>query len=227
MKSFVLSISLFFLAVDMHAQELSQVTFSMGKNLSSLTFMTDQAILIKISADGKILEWGTDPGPGRYYTDPARWQPYIGRVDYYGPEYDSVLRGKVKSIGTCSLSYFGIYEPGPKCGKLKSIGSVALEYYDEYENEALRGKLRLAGTVLFTYYNAYDNEAFRGKLKSVGNTPITYYSTFDDKLISGKLKSIGTFIYTWYGSIDRREYQGAMKSGPVTQLINGITYLIR
>ncbi|MBK7560676.1 MAG: hypothetical protein IPP43_08950 [Chitinophagaceae bacterium] len=227
MKSFVLFMSLLFLSFGTHAQELSQVTFSLGKNLSSLTFLTDQAILIKISADGKVLEWGTDPGPGRYYNDPARWQPYIGRVDYYGPEYDSVLRGKVKSIGTCSLSYFGIYEPGPKCGKLKTIGSVALEYYDDYENEAFKGKLKFAGTVLFTFYGAYDNEALRGKLKSVGNTSITYYTTFDDKLISGKLKSIGMFNYTWYASFDRREFQGAMKSGPVSQLINGVTYLIR
>lgn len=227
MKSFVLSISFLFLAFGMYSQELYQVTFSGGKTLSSLSYLTDQEIIIKISADGKILEWGTDPGPGRYYNDPARLQPYIGRVDYYGPEYDSVLRGKVKSIGTCILSYYGAYETGTKTGKLKMIGSVSLDYYDDYENEALKGKLRFAGTVLFTYYASYDNEAYRGKLKSVGNTAVSYYSTFDDKLTAGKLKSIGTFNYTWYSSYDRKEYRGAMKSGPVTQIINGVTYLLR
>jgi hypothetical protein len=224
MNRIALLISLLFLSAVGYAQELTHVTFSAGTTLSSFSFRTDQDIIIRLSDEGKLLEWGTDPGPGRYYNDPRKLQPYLGRVEYYGQEYDSVFRGKVKSIGTCTFTYYGKYETAAKMGKLKTIGRVAVEYYDNYEDAAFKGKLRFAGSVLFTYYSSFENEAFRGKLKSVNNNSITYYSTFDDKALTGRIKSIGGFEYTWYSSYDR--FHGGLKSGSVTQLINGITFSI-
>jgi hypothetical protein len=224
MKEFLLIVSFLFIASGSHSQELAQVTFSGGTTLSYYSFRTDQEIIIRISEDGKILEWGTDPGPGRYYYDPRKLQPYLGRVEYFGPEYDSVFRGKVKSIGTCTFTYYGKFETGSKIGKLKTIGRLAADYYDNYEDASLKGKLKFTGSNLFSYYPSFENEAFRGKLKSVNNSAITYYSTFDDKSISGKLKSIGSFQYTWYSSYDR--FHGSLKYGNVTQNINGIIYNI-
>ena len=221
-------IAILFAGVTTRAQELSQVLFSGGATLSSFSFITDQKVVIRISEDGKLLEWGTDPGTGRYNYYTGKLQPYLGRVDYYpASEYDSVLRGKVKSIGTCMLKYFGGAEDRSKAGKLKTIGSVTLDYFASYENTLNQGKLKSAGYIMLDYYSASENEAFRGKLKTVGNTPIAYYSTFDDKMIKGKIKSIGSSSYTWYTSYDRKEYQGALKSGQVTQNINGVTYLLR
>ena len=223
-----ISLSLLLLTLCTYSQELSQVTFSGGATLASFSFITDQKVVIRISEDGKLLEWGIDPGTGRYNYYTGKLQPYLGRVDYYGPtEYDSVLRGKVKSIGTCILKYYGAAETNSKTGKLRSIGNVALHYYTNYENTINQGKLKSAGYILLDYYSTSENEAFRSKLKSIGNTPITYYSTFDDKIIKGKIKSIGSFAYTWYSSHDRREFQGALKSGPITQNINGVTYFLR
>lgn len=219
-----LLISFLFVATGTYSQELTHVTFSGGATLSSFSFRTDQEIIIRISDDGKVLEWGTDPGPGRYYYDPRKLQTYLGRVEYFGQEYDSVFRGKVKSIGTCTFTYYDKYETATKIGKLKTIGRVAVDYYDNYEDVAYKGKLRFAGSILFSYYSSFENEAFRGKLKSVNNNSITYYSTFDDKAIKGKIKSIGGFEYIWYSSYDR--YQGGLRSGSVTQIINGITYTI-
>jgi hypothetical protein len=228
MKRSFLILPLLLLAVCTYSQQLNQVSFSGGATLSSFSFITDQKVIIKISEDGKVLEWGTDPGPGRYYSYPGKLQPYMGRVDYYGAaDYDVALRGKVKSIGTCMLNYYGSGETTEKIGKLKSVGSVALDYYSNFENQAMKGKLKSAGYTSFEYYSSSENEAFRGKLKSVGNTAITYYSTFDDKLIKGKLKSIGSSAYTWYSSHDSQGYQGALKSGPMTQNINGVTYIVR
>lgn len=224
MNRIALLISFLFFAAGTYSQELSHVTFSGGATLSFFSFRTDQDIIIRISEDGKVLEWGTDPGPGRYYYDPRKLQPYLGRVEYFGQEYDSVFRGKVKSIGTCSFTYYGKYETETKIGKLKTIGRVAVDYYDNYEDAAYKGKLRFAGSVLFSYYSSFENEVFRGKIKSVNNNSITYYSTFDDKAIKGKIKSIGSFEYTWYSSYDR--YRGGLKSGSVTQIINGVTYTI-
>jgi hypothetical protein len=219
-----LLISFLFVAAGTHSQELTHVTFSGGATLSSFSFRTDQEIIIRISDDGKVLEWGTDPGPGRYYYDPRKLQPYLGRVEYFGQEYDSVFRGKVKSIGTSTFTYYDKYETAAKIGKLKTIGRLAVEYYDNYEDAAFKGKIRFAGSVLFSYYSSFENEAFRGKLKSINNNAITYYSTFDDKAIAGRIKSIGSFEYIWYSSYDR--YRGGLKSGSVTQIINSITYII-
>jgi hypothetical protein len=224
MKKYFLQISFLLTTIVTYSQELAQVNFSRGESLSSISFRTDQGIIIRISDDGKLLEWGTDPGPGRYYSDPRKLQPYLGRVDYFGPEYDSVFRGKVKSIGTCTFTYFGKYENTTIIGKLKTLGRITVDYFDNYEDAAFRGKIRFAGSVLFSYYSSFENEAFSGKLKSVNNIPITWYSTFDDKAIKGKIKSIGSNSYTWYASYER--YVGGLKFGSVTQIINGITFLI-
>jgi hypothetical protein len=224
MKKIALSISLLFIAAVVYSQELNHVTFSGGATLSFFSFRTDQEIIIRISEDGKVLDWGTDPGPGRYYNDPLKLQPYLGRVEYFGQEYDSVFRGKVKSIGTCTFTYYDKYETASKTGKLKTIGRVALDYFDNYEDAAYKGKLKFAGPVLFSYYSSFENEAFRGKLKSVNNNSITYYSTFDEKASIGKLKSIGGLEYSWYPSYDRS--RGGLKSGSISQVINNITYTI-
>lgn len=226
MKRLLMPVSLLLLTLSTYSQELSFVTFSGGASFSSFSFTTDQQIIIKISDDGKVLEWGNQQEPGRYYNTPGKLQAYMGRVDYYGTEGDSISKGKVKSIGTCSFTYYGAYEMPEKIGKLKSIGRVALDYYTNYENAAFKGKLKFAGNTLFSYYASHENEAFLGKLKSVANTTITYYSTFDDKLIKGKIKSIGAFNYLWYSSFDSRGYQGGLKSGTLAQNVNGVTYLL-
>jgi hypothetical protein len=224
MARFYLTVLPLFAAAFAFSQDLSQVRFSDGAKLSSFSFVTDQQIVIRISEDGKLLEYGTDPGPGRFNYYSGKLRPYLGRVDYYGPEYDSVLRGKVKSIGTCMLSYYGSSDMESKAGKLKSIGRVALDYFSGFESPANKGKLRSAGFVLFDYYSSSENEAYGGKLKSLGNTPITYYSSFEDKLIKGKVKSIGMVNYTWYTSNDNR---GGIKTGQYIENINGVTYILR
>jgi hypothetical protein len=100
MNRIKLLIFFLFFVSSSYSQELTGVTFSRGETLSYFSFKTDQDIVIRISDDGKINEWGTDPGPGRYYYDPKKLQPYLGRVEYFGQEYDSVFRGKIKSICT-------------------------------------------------------------------------------------------------------------------------------
>jgi len=201
MRKIALLTSLLFIAAGAYSQELTHVTFSGGATLSFFSFRTDQDIILRISGDGKVQEWGTDPGPGRYYYDPRKLQPYLGRVEYFGQEYDSVFRGKVKSIGTCTFTYYDKYETASKIGKLKTIGRIPVDYYDNYEDAA-----------------------YKGKIKFANNISISYYSTFDEKASIGKLKSIGSFEYIWFPSYDR--YRGGLKSGPITRVINNITYTI-
>lgn len=209
------------------SQKLSQLTFSGGTTLTYITFVTDQNILLRVTDDGKLLEWGTEllSERGNYYN--PKLQPYLGRIEYYGPESDSAFKGKIKSIGTCNFTYYGHLEESTKIGKLKSIGAILLDYYSNFDNIAFRGKLRFIGSSIIEYYSSLDDEAFRGKLKTVGNNPIKYFSSFDDKLLKGKLKSVGSVSFEWYNSFDRSELRGALKSGQYRQNIGGVTYILR
>ena len=228
MKKLCVALLLLWPCLFSWSQQLNQVTFSGGSTLSYFSFLTDQGVLIRISDDGKLMEWGTEVQSERssnYYA--PKLLPFTGRVDYYGPEtVDSIVRGKVRNIGSCMISYYGAYEKDAKPGKIKSIGIAGLDYYTQFENAAFKGKLRFAGSLVLEYYNSIENEAFRGKLKSVGSTRIQYHSTFDDKLIQGKIKSIGPVVYTWGTSLDAR-FKGSLKSGIYRQNINGIIYILR
>lgn len=227
MKKSITSIAFLLVVFCTYSQQLRQLNFSGGSTLGALGFFTDQDVLIRVSEDGKVLEWGVEVRAiqGDYYA--PRLQSFMGRVDYYGTETDSVSMGKVKSIGTCMITYYGAFETETRKGKIRTIGNLMLDYYSHYDNVALRGKIRSAGSQILEYYSSFENEAFRGKLKSVGNTVITYYSTFDDKMIKGKIKSIGAFAYKWYTSLDQRGYGGGLKFGSYRQQVNGITYILQ
>ena len=209
-----------------HSQTLKFVSFSQGSEFLSFSYITNQKIIIKISQDGNVLEWGNELEPGRFYSEPGKLQPYMGRVEYYAKQFDSILNGKVKNIGITSITYYGSTENEALVGKVKSMGNIFFTYYMEPGNETMRGKMKSAGQKNITFYNSYENEAYRGKIKSIGSTQITYYSTFDDKSIRGKLKSIGSSVYTWYTSLDRQGYQGGLKSGKQYEMIEGVTYII-
>lgn len=210
------------------SQELAQVSFSGGSSLTYLSLLTDVNVQIRISPDGKILEWGTEEQSmrgGNYFA--PKLQPYPGRVDYYGPEADSVSRGKVKSIGSSVITYFDAYETADKVGKIRSVGRLFFEYFSTYDNKLFFGKIKTIGNLSLGYYSAFEDEALRGKLKSVGNTQISYYSSFDDRMIRGKVKSIGGISYTWYTSLDRQGFGGSLKSGPFRQNIGGVVYIVQ
>ena len=140
MKKLFSIIPLLLLAIGMHAQQLSQVTFSQAGPLAYFTFVSDRDIQIRITDDGKLLEFGTEAPtarPNQYYT--PKLQGYGGRVEYYGNEADSAYRGKIRVIGSAAFTYFGSYEPAHKKGKIKTIGSLLLDYFSNTDNVALQG----------------------------------------------------------------------------------------
>jgi hypothetical protein len=90
---------LFILAVfNAKSQELSEIRYANGSTLSFYSFTTDQKIIIRISIDGKIVEWGDLWSRGYYNYQPGKLQQYMGRVEYYGQETDSINQGKVKVL---------------------------------------------------------------------------------------------------------------------------------
>jgi hypothetical protein len=210
-----------------HSQKLGQVSFLGGSNLSFFSFLTDQNVLIRVSVDGKVMEWGTEvmAERGNYYA--PKLQPFYARVESFDPNSDSAYRGKVKSIGTCFITYYGSQEEENKRGKLKSLGSLQLDYFSRYDEKSLQGKLKSIGNLSLDFYRPYENESFRGKLKSIGSTGITYYSAFDDKYNSGKIKSIGPVSYVWYSPLNNTSIRGGLKTNNYRQVIGGVTYILQ
>ncbi len=227
MKFFFIAITSLLLTNCIFSQKLSQVSLAGNTGLSYFSFLIDQEVLIRITPEGKIIDWGTELLSQRSdYYDP-KLQPYLGRVEYYGQESDSAFRGKIKSIGTCNITYYGHYEIDTKVGKLKSIGTLNLDYYTNFDNSALKGKLRFIGGLILEYYSSLDDEVIRGKLKTVGDMPVKYYSSFDDKYLKGKIKSIGSVVFEYYSSLDRIEFRGLLKSGFYRPNIGGVIYILR
>jgi hypothetical protein len=227
MKQFTTAFVSVLIAGSLSAQKLSQINLTGNPGPSYFAILTDQDVLIRITAEGKILDWGTELLSQRANFYDRKLQPFMGRVEYYGQEADSAFRGKVKSIGTCPLTYYGHYEIETKVGKLKSIGTLYLDYYSNFDNAALRGKLRFIGSLIVEYYSSLEDELFRGRLKTVGNVPIRYYSTFDDRYLKGKIKSIGSMVFDYYSSLDPIELRGYLKSGYYRPNIGGVTYILQ
>lgn len=226
MKKYYLLLPLFLIITNVFSQTLSHVTISGATTLKAFSFITSQQVIIKITPDGNMMEWGVEIDPTRngYYW--GKLDPYMGRVEYYGQESDEAFRGKVKSIGNCNITYYASSQPEIQKGKIKTIGSLQLDYYLNYDDINYKGKLKSAGSIAINYFSSYDNDAFKGKLKSVGTTSLTYYSIFDDRLNKGKIKSIGNFRVTWYNEFDRKEFQGGMKSGSTMLKVNSVIYNI-
>ena len=223
----LLTIAILLFSASAYSQQLSQVTFSYNGDLLYFTFINEQGVLIRISPDGQLMEYGSEETSLRnnnYYN--PNLQPYMGRVDIYNHEPDSAINGKVKSIGTTSLRWYAGFDMKLKAGKLQSVGRTRIDYYDNFADKSMQGKIKSIDNQVIDYYSSMaDNDAFRGKLKSVGNTAITYYSSFDDRQIKGKIKSIGPLSYTWYTSFDLN--RSGLKTGNYRNLINGVTYIMR
>lgn len=224
MKKLHLVIVTLFFSIALAAQQLEQISFSNASNLTSFGFIADRNVLIRISPEGKIIEWGIEVKADRVEYYAPQLQPYMGRVEYFTEAIDSAIKGKVKSIGTCQFTYYGSSEITSKVGKLKTIGHQQVDYYTHYDNAALTGKMKIAGTTNFDYYSSFENESFKGKIKSAANNAIQYHSSFDDKLIRGRVKSIGTVNFQWYTSLDIG--RSGLKSGSYRQRIGNITYIL-
>ena len=226
MKKCYLVIAFLFLLLNSYSQKLSQVTFLQAANFAWFSLVTNQNILIRISADGKILEYGTEQS-SLYDRNliAEKLLPYQGAITYYQNERDSVFNGKIKNIGTCYFTYYPSNSYPENVGKIKSAGNLLFYYYRQFEDALIGGRIKKIGSDAITYFNSYDDEALRGKLKSIGVTSIQYYSSFDDPDLKGKLKSIGAYRYEWMKTFSGKDFYVSLKSGLQRQVINGIIYI--
>jgi hypothetical protein len=207
------------------AQHVSKIILSEQGEMRAITINLDEDVIVNVSPDGKITEWGTDIYKSVDHSF-RPLQPYTGKTDTFRND-DAGQKGKIKIIGKTSITYFASYEDEALRGKIKSIGALTFEYFPHYENKAYSSRIKRAGSLTFTFYPEFGNNPDQGKLKSAGLTAFTYYGPFDDKAYKGKLKSIGSSSYKYYGSGEMQERRGHLKSGNYIQAVNGIKFVIR
>jgi len=176
---------------------------------------------------GKSAGVGTGSNVGAFQLLCTSSSTLPGKSRVLRPIFRLFIKGKVKSIGTCFITYYGANETEQKRGKPKSFGSLYLDYYSNYDEKRLQGKLKMLGTLSFEYYRPYENEAYRGKLKSIGSTAITYYSAFDDRYNTGKIKTIGAVSYVWHSPLNHTYLRGGLKTNNYRQVISGTTYVLQ
>jgi hypothetical protein len=217
-----LSISTLFV----QAQRISKITMNIMGDVETIAIELDENVILNLSADGQIKDWGIDIYKGRTDQFRERLEPYTGRVDYFKENDNEAYRGKVRSIGMKYFTYYASFDEELFQGKIKSIGTAQIEYYGRFDDEKLRGKIKKIGSTNIQYYTSYDF-GFAGKIKAIGTTNIQYYSNTDDVEIRGKLKSIGHQTFEYYTSFDRKEWRGNMKKGSRIQIINGIKFHIK
>jgi hypothetical protein len=226
MSKVYLTLILTFLLTPVFAQNLAQITIDNRAKQDILTFLVDESVVVNITKDGKIIDWGTEYTTLQTGIYP-RLEKYMGREEYYPSTDNEAYRGKVKYIGRTLLTYYTSDDNEALKGKVKMIGTSLLDYYTEYDDAAFKGYVRNAGPVFLTYYGSFYDEFYKGKIKSVGNTLLSYYGAIDDKAYQGKIKSIDRNLFTYYSSFDRREFSGSMKTGSPITSSGSIKYIIK
>src|SRR6185436_1119845 len=106
MKRFLFTLAAMFLFALSFGQRLSQITITNGGNSDIISFITEDAVIVNMSNDGKIIDFGIDSSTGRYYNTPGRLEKYMGRIEYYTDNDNEAYRGKVKYIGRASFTYY-------------------------------------------------------------------------------------------------------------------------
>ncbi len=221
---FVLSTTL---VLNTFSQRLSKVIISGNGSTSVFSFLLNENVVLNISQDGSIAEWGVDRYAGRPVDYIQRkLEGFGGRVDYYNEKDDSAFRGKIKFIGTTQIKYFASYDRVELIGKIKSVGPINFDYYTMLDDAMLTNKVKSIGSANINYYSSFENAAIKGKIKSYGSVSMTYYNSLDDKAFAGKIKTLGSSSFTYYGSQERTYSPGSVKLGNQIQVVNGVHFFV-
>ena len=140
-----------FLLTHGFAQKLAQIAIDNRSNSAMISFLVDETVLVNMSKDGNIIDWGIEYNTVRNGMYPGRLLKYMGREEYYSSSDNEAYRGKVKYIGRTLITYYSSYENEEFRGRVKTIGPNFLDYYASYENNAFKGNLKNAGAISFTY----------------------------------------------------------------------------
>ena len=120
MKKLTLILATTILSLNLFSQRLNKITISGNGSNSVYSFLLNENVILNVSQDGAIVEWGVDKYAGRP-TDyiQRKLEAYGGRVEYYNQKDDSAYRGKIKFIGSIQIKYFASYDKADLVGKIK------------------------------------------------------------------------------------------------------------
>ena len=111
MKKITLVLIAAFLFVNSFAQSISKITITGNGSIESIAFGLDENVIVNISKDGNIGKWGYDRFQARGQENYQEiLDTYVGRVEYYSQDADMAYRGKVKSIGQVSFTYYPSFD---------------------------------------------------------------------------------------------------------------------
>jgi hypothetical protein len=226
MRKIFFSLLIVFATLSVQSQRLNKIILTDKGATTTTCFLLNENVVIHITQEGQIGEWGVDlyaDRPVDYVN--RKITPYGGRVEYYTEKDNAAFRGKLKYVGNVMFTYYADFDEKSMVGKLKSIGTNNFSYYTEYDDPTAKGKIKSIGRMNFAFYSSFDNDAFKGKIRNAGTVGFTYYASTDDKAFAGKVKSMNNMPFTYYSSQER--LKGAQKSGNQLQVINGITYWIK
>lgn len=214
-----------FLLAPAFAQSLAQITIDNRGGQDIITFVVDVNVVVNMTKDGKIINWGLE------YIDPRlgmlpRLEKYMGKEEYYPASDNEAYSGKIQYIGRTRITYYTSNDDAALKGKVRSIGNNVLDYYRDYDDASFKGFLKNAGQLSFTYYSSFEDKSYKGKIKSAGRISLSYYGSVDDKAYRGKIKNIDRNIFTYYSSYDQIGYGGIMKTGNQVVSSGGIKFII-
>jgi len=228
MKKILVAIAFLLCSIAGISQKVNKITLADNGSSSIITFALDENVVVSISQNGNLVEWGVDRYAGRLDNIQRKLDEYTGRVEYYTENDNEAFRGKIKYIGKTLITYYASFDNQFFAGRIKAVGSQNIEYYNNFDETASQGKIKQIGQMPFSYYSSFDNEAYKGKIKSAGSVAITYYSAIEDKGFAGKIKSIGGNNFVYYSSQEAQVgLRGMLRTGRQVQIINGVTFWVK
>src|SRR6476661_7849296 len=88
------------------SQSLSKIILTETGNLTAISFDLAENVVVNVSQEGSLGDWGIDLYKGRYEMNRPKLDPYTGRVEYYTENDNEAFRGKIKYIGKTLITYY-------------------------------------------------------------------------------------------------------------------------
>ena len=96
MKKLSFTMSFILLLTSAFAQRLTQITLTNSVSSDIISFLVDETVIVNMSKDGKIIDWGVENNNLRPNNYPGKLDKYMGLEEYYPSTENESYRGKVK-----------------------------------------------------------------------------------------------------------------------------------
>lgn len=120
MKKFLFTIAVLLACMNVFSQRINKITLTDNGNANIITYALDEDVVLNISKEGNLVDWGVDRYAGRIDFMQRKLDPYTGRVEYYTENDNEAFRGKIKYIGKTLVTYFASFDNSVLVGRIKA-----------------------------------------------------------------------------------------------------------